>query len=265
VRAILIVLVLVNLAWALWAGILRDGSAAEPAPTPRPVGTGLALLSELPADAVPATDTQPPAQTPEPTRPREQPKEVTSAPVATTPEPAAQSAGEAPDPEPNLEQAVASIGQVEVNPHEPQKCLAMGPFDELARVEALRDEVLAAGGSAEIVSEEIEGRPDYLVFIETTGSRAVARRIREELKGQEIDSHVIAGGDLENELSVGVFSREELARRQHERVVALGYEAVVEELTRRQTVYHLMADRAVSDPSVVGQAACHEIAAAHPF
>ncbi len=241
-RAILIVLLLVNVAWAVWGGALRSPGTGPGATGSGGTGKSLALLSELPPEA------------------------LATAQSAASDE-AAKPVAEVAPAEPDLSAAIASIGSTasSVSTDKPQKCLLMGPFDEIDRVETLRDEVLGAGGNAEIVADEVDGRPDYLVYIFTNGSRVVARCIRQELDGQDIDSHIIAGGELENALSVGVFSREPLARAQYDRVIALDYEAAVRELPRRQTVYHLMSDRPVADPEVPGRAACHEIAAAQPF
>lgn len=234
-RSILIVLVLVNVVWAVWSSLSRGtpGFGDDPA-HPRAPAPGLRLLSELPPEDLHARS---------------------KAKATTRPTPEA--------PAPDLSRALASIDAPRTPVEQQQNCVVMGPFDALEQVEALRDEIIADGGSAEIVTEEVEGQPDYLVFIDTTGSRDVARRIREELQGQTIDSHIIAGGDLENALSVGVFSQERLARRQFERVSALGYEAAIHELPRRQTVYHVMSDRTLVDPAIPGRSACHEIASAH--
>lgn len=221
-RAILIVLVLVNVGWATWSVALRDNSHSDSigsSPRTSPTGAAeLALLSELPP-------------------PR---KAVAESAEVTQP-------------------------SSEVSANSPQACVAVGPFDDLHRVETLRDEILEQGGNAEVVEEEIDRSPDYLVYIHTTGSRVVARRVREELQAQAIDSHIIAGGDLQDALSVGVFSREPLARAQYDRVSGLGYEAAVRPLPRRRTVYHLVTDRAGAAPEAPSRVACHEIASANHF
>lgn len=220
-RAILIVLVLVNIVWAALSLALRDDghsdSVGSSAGTPRAGTAGLALLSELPALEV-------------------------------------------SEDRPDVADATS-----EVSANSPQACIAVGPFYQLDQVEALRDEIVAQGGSAEVVEEEVAGQPDYLVFIDTSGSRVVARRVREELKVQDIESHIIAGGDLQDALSVGVFSRERFARAQYERVAALGYNTNLRDLPRRQTVYHLMTDRVGAVPEAPHRTACHEIASANHF
>jgi hypothetical protein len=233
VRSILIVLVLVNVVWAAWSAATRGGhtdSVGSSPRAPRSGASGLALLSELPAPL---------------------PK-VVSQPV----------------PEESLLEADVPVNErdnIEVSANLPRACIAVGPFHELTRVETLRDEILDDGGSAAVVEEEIAGQPDYLVYIATAGSRVVARRIREELKAQAIDSHIIAGGDLLDALSVGVFSRERFARAQYERVSALGYDTHQRDLPRRQTVYHLMTDRVGAAPDAPRRASCHEIASANYF
>jgi hypothetical protein len=240
-RAILIVLLLVNVVWAVLSASQRgDGhtnSVGSSPATPRKVGSGLALLSELP----------PPVAKVAGERTAEASSERDGALV------------------PSEQASLVADISTEVSTSSPQTCVAVGPFDQFDEVEALRDEILAQGGNAEVVEEEIAAQPDYLVYIATTGSRVVARRLREELKAQAIDSHIIAGGELQDALSVGVFSRERHARAQYERVSALGYEAKLRDLPRRQTVYHLMTDRVAAAPDAPRRAACHEIASAHHF
>ena len=231
-RAILIVLLLVNVVWAVWSAALRGGSHSDSVGSSpralRSATSGLALLSELPSP-LPGVATE-----------RVPSEDLT-------------------------QEAGASDASGEVSANLPQACIAVGPFYQLTQVETLRDEILDDGGNAEVVEEEIAGQPDYLVYIATTGSRVVARRIREELKAQAIDSHIIAGGDLQDALSVGVFSRERFARAQYDRVSGLGYDTHLRDLPRRQTVYHLMTDRVGAAPEAPRRAACHEIASANHF
>ena len=240
-RAILIVLVLVNVGWATWSVALRDNSHSNShsnsiGSSPRTSRAGaaeLALLSELPPPRKAVAEPAPAAD------------EMTAVQPKDTPQ--------------------VTQPSIEVSANSPQACVAVGPFDDLHQVETLRDEILEQGGNAEVVEEEIDRSPDYLVYIHTTGSRVVARRVREELKAQAIDSHIIAGGDLQDALSVGVFSREPLARAQYDRVSGLGYEAAVRPLPRRRTVYHLVTDRVGAAPEVPSRVACHEIASANHF
>ena len=149
---------------------------------------------------------------------------------------------------------------------QPQICLSVGPFDSLEDVDELKTRIQAAGGFARIMSEEVVGDPDYLVYVPPTGSRETARRMMRELQGQAIDGHIIAGGELNNALSVGVFTRVELAEAQQRRVEDLGYEVSLRPLERRRTVYRLLAEQAfIGDLAGANPVDCNDVALAERF
>jgi hypothetical protein len=120
-------------------------------------------------------------------------------------------------------------------------CRAWGPFNDITQLEPLQASVATVGSAIEVRTSEIAGEPDFLVFIDTGGNPDTARRTLAELQNQSVDAYVIAGGPFLNAVSVGVFSRQDRARSQHERVESLGYKASIEALNRSQSVYHLIA------------------------
>ena len=120
-------------------------------------------------------------------------------------------------------------------------CRAWGPFSDLAEVEPLQARIADLGSAIEVRTSEIAGDPDYLVYIDTGNNLDNARRTLSELESQSVDAYIIAGGPYLNSVSVGVFSRPGRAESQRQRVSALGYDCRVEELTRSQTIYHLIA------------------------
>ncbi|MCZ6886863.1 MAG: SPOR domain-containing protein [Gammaproteobacteria bacterium] len=122
-----------------------------------------------------------------------------------------------------------------------QACLAAGPFDDFAAVDAIKTRIVSNGGRAKVLSEQIVGSPDYLVYIGPTGSRGTARRMLQELKGQALDCHIITDGVLANALSLGVFTDRRRAEAQRQRVAELGYEVNLRSLSRTHTVYRLLA------------------------
>ena len=151
--------------------------------------------------------------------------------------------------------------------HEPPKvCHAWGPYSEVDEVRALEQRVTAEGVETEVLESEVRGEPDYLVYIGPTATPEGARRMLEELRSQAIEGHLIKQGRFSDTLSVGVFSQQARAKKQQEKVSALGYQVVVEELHHPRQVYHLLAN-APADfvPVVAPSGACSEIAPAHQF
>lgn len=143
-------------------------------------------------------------------------------------------------------------------------CHAWGPFNDRSELEEVENDIVAVGGETSVTQSTIPGRSDYLVYIGTPGKAENARRILEELKSQAIDSALITRGRFNNTLSVGVFSRDDRAQRQLQRVAKLGYDAGVKEIDRSHDVFHLVA-RVPADfePAVAPSGPCSEIAQAH--
>ena len=140
-------------------------------------------------------------------------------------------------------------------PEQPLACVALGPFDALDQVEEVREEIVAKGGEAIVREEEVPEALDYLVYVETDGSRAEARRLARELEAHEIECYIMAGGQHEDSLSVGVFSRRDLAAAQRRRVAELGYPVGLEPVPRSvRKVYRLLTSEAM-----VGRGAHHPI------
>ena len=140
-------------------------------------------------------------------------------------------------------------------------CRAWGPFNDITQLEPLQASVATVGSAIEVRTSEIAGEPDYLVFIDTGGNPDTARRTLAELQNQSVDAYVIAGGPFLNAVSVGVFSRQNRARSQHERVENLGYDASIETLNRSQSVYHLIARvPATFELAELDSVACNAIA-----
>ncbi len=149
---------------------------------------------------------------------------------------------------------------------QPKICQAWGPYSEVNDVRALEQTVIAEGVETEVFESEVRGEPDYLVYIESTATPGGARRALEELKTQAIESHLIVQGRFSDTLSVGVFSQKARAERQQEKVSALGFAVVIEELQHTQQVYHLLA-KVPADfmTEIAPSGVCSEIAPIHQF
>lgn len=122
-----------------------------------------------------------------------------------------------------------------------EACRSFGTFDDAQAASRASAEV-AARGLEPLVKEEVAPALDgYLVYIETDGSRAEARRIAQELRSRAIDCQIIPTGQLADSLSVGVFRRRAFADAHLKRVEELGYEADVQALTRSRVLYRVLA------------------------
>ncbi len=122
-----------------------------------------------------------------------------------------------------------------------KECRLWGPESDPLDFEVLQNQLSELGGFPEIVEMQVEGKPDYLVYVANLGSRDNAKRVSAELLSQDIESYLINRDDGSRILSVGVFSRAQLAERQLKRVSDLGYAGQIEKLPRAQVVYNLTA------------------------
>ena len=138
-----------------------------------------------------------------------------------------------------------------------KECRSWGPESDPLEFQGLQSQLTDLGGFPEIVEMQVEGNPDYLVYVANLGSRDNAKRVSAELLSQNIESYLINRDDGSRILSVGVFSRSQLAQRQLQRVSDLGYAGQLEELPRAQVVYNLTAHVALdSDLYKTSTSAC---------
>jgi hypothetical protein len=169
---------------------------------------------------------------------RDFPREITllaeldPAKLSAKPEMSAAGAERVERDDPAGNDAIAPSGQALV-------CRVWGPIGEPAVLEDLRSRVAASGDVVDVRESQVSSAPDFLVYIDTDQNIDNARRLTKELDAQRIDAHIIAGGDLVNSVSVGVFSAESRAQAQQQRLSELGYRSAIEPLSRAQTVYHL--------------------------
>lgn len=104
-------------------------------------------------------------------------------------------------------------------------------------------EVTSMGGVPLVLEKVFEAAPDFQVVVEPLRSSNEARRVRQELIGQEIESHVITNGALRNGVSIGLYSDEKLAEGRRQRVSKLGYQVAVSKLERTHVLFRMVLDK----------------------
>ena len=119
-----------------------------------------------------------------------------------------------------------------------KECRVWGPQQDRAAFNDLNDTLEATGGFPELVELEIEAPPSYMVFVDVREGSVQARQVMQELDAIQIDNYRIArdDGDI---VSVGVFSKRDLAENQLQKVRDLGYSTELEAIERNQTVFTL--------------------------
>lgn len=156
-------------------------------------------------------------------------------PAAAQPrEPVPVEAGAEPPLEPPLEPLP------EPSPEQPPSCGMLGPFGEQVSARQVQGRLSDTGIDAELQSRDVVVRKDLWVHIPPLPTREAALRLLRELQAKGVDSFLIANGELERGISLGIFSRpdsaESVARQQRQQ----GYEVAIQPLPRHQTEYWLM-------------------------
>lgn len=198
-RNLFLALVLVNLGFAAWAAWFADPTTGVD--RRGPAASSITLVSEL-ADA----GLDPPAQAR---------TDAAPPPVAVPLQPAAPAASAVID-----------------------RCITVGPFQELAQASAAQGELRGAGfePSQRVVDGEVW--VGYWVHLAGIPTRETANEILERLRANGIsDSYIVPGGEESQIISLGVFSEISRAASIREQVRALGYDPTVADRSRRATLY----------------------------
>jgi hypothetical protein len=215
------------------AASIADEPVADVEPPPLEDGTDEPprepAVSELVAADAAAVAIQVPAE----------PEQVTGTGVSG-PDGAAHSEGASAGGVVSLNEAAEAGPKAAGAESEETVCRVWGPFNDLAEAEAVAADLGLDGAAYQVVDEEITGSPDFLVYIDHGGDREAARRVVEELRTQGIEGYIMRGR-FNDAVSIGVFSLQDRATRQQERVAAMGYAPHVEVLERTQRVYYLAA------------------------
>lgn len=122
-------------------------------------------------------------------------------------------------------------------------CWMVGPFDEADQGKAFAARMAALDIMSSVVTKEVEGPPDYWVHIPSRATRDAALALLRELKARKIDSFLISKGELENGISLGLFSREHRAQAVYDQRKAQGYAVEVQVVPRQKTQIWLVSDQ----------------------
>jgi hypothetical protein len=92
-------------------------------------------------------------------------------------------------------------------------CWDIGKFSTEASAKQLQERLVALGEVLTIQKRSVAGEPDYWVFLGPYDSRRQALAAHRDMQARKIDSFLIAEGELENAVSLGLFSREAGAQK----------------------------------------------------
>lgn len=135
-------------------------------------------------------------------------------------------------------------------------CVNLGVFSTRPEAEQLRQRLLALSIDSEVISRDVADSQGYWLVMPVEGGQAEAMRRLGQLQSEDIDSFVITEGRLANNISLGVFSREDYALARQAQLEAQGYSVRVERQDKRNSEYLVQVDsaarRLVDQPLLAG-------------
>jgi len=121
-------------------------------------------------------------------------------------------------------------------------CFAVGPLVSAADAGKLQEAMAEAGIAAVQREKEVESGWDYWVYIPAPPSARAAARLLEELSSSGVESVLIADGELEGAIALGIFPDQGGALERHAFLSSLGYDARIHHMQRWAREYWLLAD-----------------------
>ncbi|MEN5070056.1 SPOR domain-containing protein [Stenotrophomonas sp. TWI1183] len=228
-RALIVVLVILNLGVALW-WLLRGEPVSEPPASP----VGVAQLEVLPSTQAPpaaATPTDNTAALQDVTPaavPVAEPPATTAAPppaVAATPAPAPAATAPAVAPGPAGAPAVAPPAPV-APPAAPAQCVSLGPFADRATAQAAQSRAGSALRTARLREVADAGATRYRVLLPPAASREEAQATVKRIVAAGVsDYYIIAQGEETHAIALGQYRNREGADRRLAALSAAGFKA----------------------------------------
>ncbi|WP_022964306.1 SPOR domain-containing protein [Halopseudomonas pelagia] len=141
-----------------------------------------------------------------------------------------------PAVEPPADRLEAAADPVE-RPPATMLCVNLGVFSVRSEAEQLRQRLLALSIESSVISRDIADSQDYWLVMPVQGGQPDAMQRLSQLQDAGIDSFIITRGPLANNLSLGVFSREDYALARQAQLEALGYVTWVERQDKLSSEY----------------------------
>lgn len=122
-------------------------------------------------------------------------------------------------------------------------CHMIGPFKEKISAHQVQDRLRALDITVNTYQVNIPDKPDYWVYLGPMRAHKEALDMLRELQSKKIDSFLIADGDLVNGISLGFFTKKELAEAVLKQRREQGYDAKLREVPRfTQELWEVFAE-----------------------
>lgn len=116
-----------------------------------------------------------------------------------------------------------------------QTCWELGRFTDEAHAKRLQQQLAAQDIALQVQQRAVAGNPDYWVFLGPYPNRRQALAAHRDMQARKIDSFLIAEGELENAVSLGLFSLESGAQKMQQQRKKQGLDAQLRAVPRIRT------------------------------
>lgn len=113
-------------------------------------------------------------------------------------------------------------------------CVLVGAFPEQVKAEYFVRRLASLGVKAKVKNVLVSTTVGFWLHLPPLASRKELFRRLSELQRQGVDSYVIPDGDLENGISLGMFSEVKRAELLKSKIVSLGYKPKIAEVPREK-------------------------------
>lgn len=122
-------------------------------------------------------------------------------------------------------------------------CEMVGPFEKASEALAFIDELAGIEIASEVQQISVPAGMRYWVYLTPSSTRKEALQRLGALQSQGVDSYVIPKGELENGISLGMFSQKSLADSRITAMRKLGLQPLLEEVERTENERWVMLKR----------------------
>lgn len=138
-----------------------------------------------------------------------------------------------------------------------QLCTWVGPFAEQAAAQTFIERIAALDVMSALKKQELTAGDGYQVYLAPLKTRTAAKILLMELQQKKIDSYIISKGELENAISLGIYSDLTLAQKRLTDINAMGYEPLLKSYKHTLPQYWVSVEE--SEVQKIGKSAWHRI------
>lgn len=126
-----------------------------------------------------------------------------------------------------IEQAVTDDMQDTLVGTEPY-CPSLGPFEQKAKLKEVGQRLADSGLKVEVRTVVVDSNEKYRVYLPSYSDRESAAEALKKLRAKKIDSYIMSDGELNNAISLGIFSTKDSAEGLVKKMLSHGYQAKIQ-------------------------------------